>query len=97
MQIMDILPICGIAALIVGSAIGAYIGILEARERAAILEKANGNKYIGTSRSKIFHYYTCGHVKKKYRKGKEFEITFTTIKDAENADYKPCRQCLDRL
>ena len=62
--------LCAIVAVVVGIVLGSYIALFEYKERKAILEKAKGNRYIGTEKSKIFHYYTCQHVKRKYRAGK---------------------------
>lgn len=89
--------ICAVAAIIIGSVIGLYIALMEKRERDGILRQSNNDRNIGTEKKKKYHYYTCRHVKRRYRKGIDFDITFATKKNAMDMGYEPCKQCLSRF
>jgi methylphosphotriester-DNA--protein-cysteine methyltransferase len=53
-------------------------------------EKAPVYKYVGSAKSNVYHYQSCGSAK---RIKPENQISFISAKDALGRGYRPCKVC----
>lgn len=53
-------------------------------------EKAPAYKYVGSAKSNVYHYPSCGSAK---RIKPENLVGFSSAKDAQQKGYRPCKVC----
>jgi hypothetical protein len=57
---------------------------------AVTIALAAEGKYLGSSQSNVYHYPSCGYVK---RIKPENLIHFQSVKEAQEKGYRPCKVC----